>query len=164
MKIKKLFVFIPVFLVFAVTCFSEAEKIARVKTKENYLRASDRFYSQVKAKVLYDETLQIIEKKNEWLHVRYKDMDGWIHQSAVSESRKMTYKPVMLGSDIDPEAEKDNHEVALAGKGFTPDVEKKMGENDPALNYAQIDEIVNKETPPQKINKFMKDGGLKYPK
>lgn len=160
MKIKKLFMLMSVFLLFAVTCFGEAEKIARVKTKENYIRESDRFYSQIKAKVLYDETLQVIEKKNEWLHVRYKDVDGWIHQSAVSESRKMTYKPVMLGADIDPESDKENHEVALAGKGFTPDVERKMGENDPALNYAQIDEIVNRETSPQKVGKFMKEGGL----
>ncbi|WP_027359197.1 SH3 domain-containing protein [Desulforegula conservatrix] len=164
MNINKLFVLISVFLIFAVTCFGEAEKIARVKTKENYIRESDRFYSQIKAKVFYDETLQVIGKKNEWLNVRYKDTEGWIHQSAVSESRKMVYTPVMLGADIDPDAEKENHEVALAGKGFTPDVEKKMGENDPSLNYAQIDEIVNKETPLQKISKFMKEGGLKYPK
>lgn len=164
MNIKKLFVLIPVFLIFAVTCFGEAEKIARVKTKENYIRESDRFYSQIKAKVFYDETLRIIEKKNEWLHVRYKDTDGWIHQSAVSESRKMVYTPVMLGADIDPDAEKENHEVALAGKGFTPDVEKKMGENDPSLNYAQIDEIVNRGSAPDKVNDFMKKGGLKIPK
>ncbi len=49
MNIKKLFVLIPVFLIFAATCFGEAEKIARVKTKENYIRESDRFYSQIKA-------------------------------------------------------------------------------------------------------------------
>jgi len=164
MKKNIIFTVVCVVLLFAAISSGEAEKIARVKTKENYIRESDRFYSRIKARVLYDETLQVIDKKNEWLHVRYKDTDGWIHQSAVQESRKMAYKPVMLGSDIDPEAEKDNHEIALAGKGFTPDVEKKMGENDPALNYAQVDEIVNRETSPEKINSFMKEGGLKFPK
>ena len=151
-------------LAFSTTVFSDTEKIARIKTKENYIRESDRFYSPIKAKVLYDETMQIIERKNEWLHVKYGDVDGWIHQSAVSESRQMKYKPVVLGAEIDPEAENDNHEVALAGKGFTPDVEKKMGENDPTLNYAQIDEIEKRDIPHEKLDAFMKEGGLKIPR
>lgn len=161
---KKGLIILLAVLAFSTAVFSDTEKIARIKTKENYIRESDRFYSPIKAKVLYDETMQVIERKNDWLHVKYGDIDGWIHQSAVSESRQMKYKPVVLGAEIDPEAEKDNHEVALAGKGFTPDVEKKMGENDPALNYAQIDEIEKREIPQEKLDTFMKEGGLKIPR
>lgn len=161
---KILLILTSAFLLLGAAPIFAAEKTVKVKTKQNYIRESDRFYSQVKATVSYDESLQVIEEKNEWLHVRYKNIEGWIHGSAVAGAGKVKYRPVILGSDIDPEAGSETHEVALAGKGFTPEVEKKMGENDPGLNYALIDEITNRETPPQKLNDFIKDGGLKFPK
>lgn len=138
-----------------------AEKIAVVKTKENFIREFDRFYAPVKAKVKFEDQLQIIETKGDWLHVRFEGAEGWIHSSSVVSSRKMTYKPVMLGSEIDPEAEED--EVTLAGKGFNAQVEKKVGEKNPELSFAKVDDIVNYSVSPDEINQFIKDGGLKLP-
>lgn len=155
--------FIFLFLLFGAVSASGTDKTVRVRTKQGHIRESDRFYSQVKATAGYDEILQVLDKKNEWIRVKYKDLDGWIHSSSVSEKEKMKYTPVMLGSDIDPESGGDNHEVALAGKGFTPEVEKKMGENDPDLNYALVDEITQRETSADKLHDFVKEGRLKYP-
>lgn len=154
--------FILFFLLFGAVSAPGAEKTVRVRTKQGHIRESDRFYSRVKAIASYDEVLQVLEKKNEWIHVKFKDVDGWVHSSSVSEKEKMKYTPVMLGSEIDPESGGDNHEVALAGKGFTPEVEKKMGENDPDLNYALVDEITKRETSAEKLHDFVKEGRLKY--
>ncbi len=149
------------FLIFTLTA-SGAEKIAVVKTRENYIREFDRFYAPVKTKVQFEDQLQIVGTKNEWLLVRFRDVEGWIHSSAVVSSRKMAYKPVMLGSEIDPEAEDD--EVTLAGKGFNAQVEKKVGEKNPELDFARVDEIVNYDISPSEINSFIKNGGLNLPK
>lgn len=162
-KMKKKVFIIVILVFFALTgLLSAAEKIAVVKTKENFIREFDRFYAPVKVKVQFEDQLQILETKNDWLHVKFKDTDGWIHNTAVITSRKMTYKPVMLGAEIDPEAEED--EVTLAGKGFNAQVEKKVGEKNPELNFVKVDEVVNYEVSPADINSFIKDGGLTLPK
>lgn len=162
-KMKKKIFIIMILSFFALTgLLSAAEKIAVVKTKENFIREFDRFYAPVKAKVQFEDQLQVIETKNDWLHVKFKDTEGWIHGTAVITSRKMTYKPVMLGAEIDPEAEED--EVTLAGKGFNAQVEKKVGEKNPELNFVKVDEIVNYEVSPGEINSFIKDGGVTLPK
>lgn len=151
------------FLLSSVPVIHADEKTVSVKTRENYIRESGRFYSKVRAKVFFNEKLQIIDTRGEWVHVQYRDIDGWIHKSAVYEAKKMKYRPVMLDSEIDPSENDEKDEVALAGKGFTPEVEKKMGENDPGLNYALVDEIVSRDIPPEKLNRFIKEGGLKFP-
>lgn len=163
-KMRKLYFIIGFVLFFPVFSglVSASEKIAVVKTKENYIREFDRFYAPVKAKVQFEDQLQIIETKNDWLRVRFRDVEGWIHSSAVVSSRKMAYKPVMLGSEIDPEAEED--EVTLAGKGFNAQIEKKVGEKNPELNFAKVDEIANYDVSPAEINTFIKNGGLNLPK
>ena len=139
-----------------------AEKVAVVKTKENQIREFDRFYAPVKATVKFEDKLDVLESKGDWIKVKFGNVEGWIHNSAVVTTRKMTYKPVLLGAEIDPEAEED--EVTLAGKGFNAQIEKKVGEKNPELNFVKVDEIVNYEISPAEVNEFIKKGELNQPK
>lgn len=163
-KMKKtIFGICVIFLLFFVQTMAvyAAEKIAVVKTRENFIREFDRFYAPVKLKVKFEDKLKIIETKGDWLKVSFEGTEGWIHAAAVVATRQMAYKPVLLGAEIDPEAEED--EVTLAGKGFNAQVEQKVGEKNPALNFALVDDIVNYDVSMTDINKFIKDGELKQP-
>jgi hypothetical protein len=52
-------------------------------------------------------------------------------------------------------------EVALAGKGFTPEIEEKYGETHPEVNYATVDEIESFTVGEDSLRKFIQEGGLK---
>ena len=52
-------------------------------------------------------------------------------------------------------------EVALAGKGFNPEVEKSYGKAHPEMNYALVDEVERYSVDPNSLRSFIQRGGLK---
>ncbi len=52
-------------------------------------------------------------------------------------------------------------EVALAGKGFTPEVENSYRAKHPEMNFALVDRIESFRVAPAKLQAFIKEGDLK---
>jgi hypothetical protein len=52
-------------------------------------------------------------------------------------------------------------EVALAGKGFTPEVEAGYRQQHPEANYAQVDQVESFTVDEAKLQAFIKEGGLR---
>lgn len=129
--------------------------VYRVVTREAAVRKDMRFFAPVVARAPYGEQLQIGERKGDWLKVNYKGKAGWIHISAVKE-QKVRLSSLAGGRA----AESTRDEVALAGKGFTPEVEKAFQAKNPSMNFAAVDRIESYDVPDDELETFILRGKL----
>ena len=60
-----------------------------------------------------------------------------------------------------PVQQTSSDEVALAGKGFTPEVETGYRSKHPEMNFAQVDAIEGFKVDPATLQAFIKEGELK---
>ena len=60
-----------------------------------------------------------------------------------------------------PVKETSSDEVALAGKGFTPEVETGYRSKHPEMDFAQVDKIEGFKVDPAALQAFIKEGDLK---
>jgi len=131
---------------------------ARIITKENAVREDCRFFAPVRAKVQYNEAVEIISRDGDWLRVKYKGISGCIHKCAIEE-RRFTFS----GFDSQKTQSASGDEVALAGKGFNEQVEKSFIAKHPELNFHMINAIENYRVSEDDVKKFMINGGLNQP-
>lgn len=137
--------------------FAYAET-ARVITKENAVREECKFFSPVKAKVKYNDSIEIISKEGDWFRVKFKGVKGCIHKSAIEEK---TFRFTGLsGSQAHPAS---GDEVSLAGKGFNPQVESSYKSKHPELDFKTVDRIGEYKITEEGIKSFIKNGGLNLP-
>lgn len=60
-----------------------------------------------------------------------------------------------------PVKQTSSDEVALAGKGFTPEVETGYRSKHPEMDFAQVDKIETFKVDPATLQAFIKEGDLK---
>ncbi len=78
--------------------------------------------------------------------------------SAVQEQK---FRLSSLAGGQAEEASRD--EVALAGKGFTPEVEKAFREKNPQMRYDLVNQVESYKVDDQKLQAFIRAGNLKEP-
>jgi hypothetical protein len=88
-----------------------------------------------------------------------REQKGWIHKSSLT-SAKFNLRTIFVGTSS-PSATHD--EVALAGKGFTPEVEGGYKESHPEMNYALVDQIETYDVESDSLYDFIMRGGLRIP-
>ncbi len=145
-------------LVCAVSVTAHAQP-TKVITKENAVRESCRFYAPVKTKVFYNDVVDIISKEGDWFRVKYKGIEGCIHRSAVDE-KKVSLSGTLEGSRGRGTS---SDEVALAGKGFNPQVERSYKGKHPELDFGKVDRIERHKVPEKELWEFVRNGGLNLP-
>ncbi len=67
--------------------------------------------------------------------------------------------PGLLGGT--PVQQTKSDEVALAGKGFTPEVESGYRSKHPEMNFAEVDKVETFKVDPATMQTFIKEGDLK---
>jgi len=135
-----------------------AADTARIITKENAIREDCRFFAPVKAKVRYNDTVTILSRQGDWFRVGFRGVKGCLHKSAVAE------KKFSLGSIVStPAGSTSSEEVALAGKGFNPQVESSYKSRHPELDFRAVDAIERYGVPPEDLAEFIRKGGLNPP-
>ena len=60
-----------------------------------------------------------------------------------------------------PVQQTSSDEAALAGKGFTPEVETGYRSKHPEMDFAQVDKIESFKVDPATLQAFIKEGDLK---
>ena len=130
--------------------------VYRVVTREAAVRKDMRFFAPVVIRAPYGNQLQSIERRGDWLKVSYKGKQGWIHVSAVQE-QKVKLSTLAGGRA----AESTRDEVALAGKGFTPEVEKAFQAKNPAMNFSAVDRIESFGVTDDELQAFIRTGNLR---
>jgi hypothetical protein len=141
----------------AISTVSAAQTV-RVITKENAIRSSCRFFAPVVATVRYNDKLEVLSQEGDWLKVRFDGIEGCIHKTAV-EQQKVTLSDINLGGS----SSTTEDEVALAGKGFNPEVEEAYQDDNPELRFETVDRIEAFSLTEGQQIVFIEEGRLNLP-
>jgi hypothetical protein len=100
----------------------------------------------------------VLSRSGDWVQVNYQGKTGWLHKTAFPQATGMRMPGLLTGG---PVRETKSDEVALAGKGFTPEVESSYRTKHPEMNFAQVDKIESFKVAPAALQAFIKEGDLK---
>jgi uncharacterized protein YgiM (DUF1202 family) len=116
------------------------------------LKSSTGFFASTTGKVAYGNDVRVLAVNGKWVQVRTAaNVTGWIAGSSLTTKRISAQ-----GNTANASAQ----EIALAGKGFSPEVEseyKKSGEN---VNYDAVDAMEETDIPEEDLLTFIDDGRL----
>lgn len=134
-----------------------AGKMVKVKVQKSTIFQEPNFLSGTVVSVEYGDQLEMLDELKDWIHVKFEGRRGWIHKSSLTSS-KFNVGTIFVGASS-PSASHD--EVAIAGKGFTPEVEDGYKQSHPEMNYAMVDEIESYRVEDDSLRDFIKRGGLR---
>lgn len=127
-----------------------------IQVREGQLREQPSFLGRVVAGVEYGDRVTVQETRGPWKRVEAREAEGWIHESA------LTRKRIVLEAgdeDVGPAAARD--EIALAGRGFTEDVEREYRNQHQELNFSRVDRMEREGgLMVEEIVRFLREGGL----
>ncbi len=130
-----------------------------VSLSNQQLYSEPSFTSPPVAPVPQGAQVTLITRQGDWVQVDYQGKRGWLHKAAVGGGGpSVSGLPALLGGG--PVRQTTQDEVALAGKGFTPEVEASFRQKNPGLNYAQVDEVERFQVDPARLQAFLQEGGL----
>ncbi len=146
---------------FAVWAFSQtaSAKSLEVTQADQQIYKKPDFAAASLGSVPKGKTVRLLKEAGDWFHIDYKGKIGWMHRKAFAAG--WSFKPdlgkMLFGPEVKP-AQSD--EVALAGKGFTPEVENDFRKKNPTLSYAAVDRIESFDVDEKSLSAFVKEGGL----
>jgi hypothetical protein len=123
-----------------------------VVTKTAELKAAGALLAETLEVLEYGEPVTVLREKGKWLEVRWvkqPSVTGWMSLSALTTRR------IVSGGGASASAE----ELALAGKGFSAEVEKSY-QAEAALDYAGIDAMEAQVLSEQELYDFLTEGHL----
>ena len=128
-----------------------------VQVQDGKLRADPSFLGKILGSVAYGDSVTVIRQQEPWLFVstRTGQLTGWIHSSALTEK-----EIVLRAGDANVQKTASQREIALAGKGFNPQVENEYKKRNPNLDYDLIDRMERIIVSDEEIRQFMKAGKL----
>jgi hypothetical protein len=132
---------------------AQSVKTMSVQVKEGQLRKAPSFLAAIVARPSYGESVQVLEDKGDWKRVSLRGSQGWIHASA------LTTKLIVLqaGRAAVP-ASATGSEIALAGKGFSEEVEKQYRSQNRSVDYTWVDRMEKFKVSPEQMQAFLMDG------
>ncbi len=144
----------------ALSSVSFGAETATVITKENAIRESCRFFAPVRVTVHYGDSLEVVLQEGDWFQVEFRGVQGCIHKSAISKKSFSLSKLNPTGSQ---KQSTSGQEVALAGKGFNPQVEAEYRNKNPQLNFGEVNRIEGYKVPESNLRDFIRNGRLNLP-
>jgi len=133
---------------------AETLKVERANTQ---LYQSPSFGSTTLGTVPAGSEVAVMSRSGDWVQVNYEGKTGWLHKTAFPQASGMNLPGMLTGG---PVRETKSDEVALAGKGFTPEVEAGYRQKNPGLNYAMVDQVEQFQVDPTQLATFVREGGL----
>jgi len=140
-----------------VPVFATGKKMMSIQVKKGEIRSTPSFLGHIVARLSYGDRVYVREEKGPWVRVGLtgNSKEGWIHTSVLT-SKKIVLKPGT--SDVQTSASSD--ELALAGKGFSKQVETEFRSKNPTINYAWIDRMEKFVVSQKQVKQFLKEGEL----
>lgn len=127
-----------------------------VKVRSTKLRSAPKHWATGVSALKYGDTLTKLEESDGWVKVKSGGgASGYLHQSALSDR-----KVVLKSSSKFQEAGGDSSDVILAGKGFSPEVEKNYAAGNSELDFRSVDEMERLRVGEQDLASFISSGKL----
>jgi uncharacterized protein YgiM (DUF1202 family) len=136
-------------------------EVLKVTQPNQSLYPDPDFASTPVAPVPVGAALNVESQAGDWYKVEYQGQTGWINRQAFpapSTGSKFNLPGLLFGT---PVKQTSSDEVALAGKGFTPEVENSYRSKHPEMNFAQVDKVESYRVAPSTLQAFIKEGDLK---
>jgi len=154
MKISKGTVFAA--LVLTALCLGAAADGWVVKVQTTALRKTPQFYAPVIANLKAGEILTQVAESGAWLQVKTAaGLSGWVHKSAVEVPRYS-----LLASAGGTRTQATAAQAALAGKGFSKQVEDSYKAKNKGANFAGVDRMLQVKVTPAQVKEFLDQGKL----
>ena len=153
-KLLKIFVTACCFLILAGYAWSAAaQKTLSVQVKEGQMRSSPSFLGAIVATPSYGEHVVLIEDQGTWKKVTIHGVQGWMHTSALT-----TKNIVLTAGTANVQTSATGGEIALAGKGFSEEVEKQYKSQNKNVDFTWVDRMENCKVTPEEMQAFLKQG------
>ncbi len=103
--------------------------------------------------------VSVVSQSGDWYQVNFQGKTGWLPRQAfpAAKGAKFNLPSVLFGG---PVKETKSDEVALAGKGFTPEVESSYRQAHPEMKFAEVDQVEAFRVDGTKLQAFIREGGL----
>ena len=111
------------------------------------VRESTGFFSRETGRLSMGDEVVLLRETGRWSQIRAGNLTGWISSSVLSARRII---PSSSGASVT--------EVALAGKGFSPDIEIEYRSS--GLDYSFVDAMENYDIPMNELLDFINQGRL----
>ena len=133
-----------------------AAKEMSVQVRDGQLRNRASFLGAVTGTVAYGDRVTVNQTQAGWCEVSIAGKTGWIHESA------LTPKRVVLASGAGDARVQSvgSEEVALAGKGFSKEVEAEYKKQNQNVDYTWVDWMGKQKVPNEQLVQFLKQGEL----
>jgi hypothetical protein len=144
------------FVCFVMSGSAAPQKTMTVQVKEGQLRGTPSFLGTIVAKLSYGDKVEIIQDQENWKKVAVRGgAQGWIHTSS------LTTKTIALKAGAgNVQTSATGGEIALAGKGFSEEVEKQYKKLNSKLDYAWVDRMERFQVTPEQMQAFLKQGSI----
>lgn len=143
-------------LALALICFAAAADMVVVKIQTTQLRKSPQFFAPVVAALKAGDRLTKVSESGGWVQVKtVAGLTGWVHQSAVEVPR--TNLLAMAGGT---RTQATASEAALAGKGFSKQVEDGYKAKHAEVTFVWVDRMVQIKVSLAAVQEFLKVGKL----
>ncbi|MDD5475524.1 MAG: SH3 domain-containing protein [Syntrophales bacterium] len=128
-----------------------------VQVREGQIRATPSHLGSVVARAFYGDMVALLEERGDWRKVSLRDgkLQGWMHSTA------LTSKRIILSSgEADVKTSVVRGEIALAGKGFSEEIEDEYREANKDLDYTWVNRMEEAGTDPEQMRAFLAAGAL----
>ena len=132
-----------------------AAKEMSVQVRDGQLRNRASFLGTVVGTVAYGDRVTVNQTQAGWCEVSIAGKTGWIHESALTPK-----KVVLASGTTDARAGASGEEVALAGKGFSKEVEAEYKKQNKNVDYTWVDWMGRQTVPSEQLVEFLKQGDL----
>ncbi len=129
--------------------------VMSVQVREGELRNRASFLGAVVAVLPYGEQVQVQREQGPWRYVEWRDETGWIHQTALTRERI-----VWEAGDRDLSGAATQDELALAGRGFSAEVEGKFRRQYSEIDFRWVDYMGTLRKQPSELMAFLREGQL----
>jgi hypothetical protein len=128
--------------------FSQADGVRRyVDVHKAPLKESASFFSKELGSLSLGDTVTLVREGSKWTQVRAGVITGWVLSSSLSVRRIVSSGSNAVAT-----------EIALAGKGFSPELEMKYRES--GLDYSIVDMMENTHIDAEELFEFISEGRL----
>jgi Bacterial SH3 domain len=143
-----------------VPLYANTQETLSVQVKEGELRATPSFLGRIVARVAYGDRVNVVENRGAWKKVSPSGgrSQGWMHTSALT-----TKRIALKAGQTNVQTGATQNELALAGKGFSEEVEAAFRKGNKNLDYTWINRMENFKVSPEQMQNFLVQGNVVPP-
>ena len=148
MSMKRFLVLLVMMLCAGSVVFAQADRSARyVAVQAVVVKDSAGFFAKDLGNLSLGDTVRLINDEGKWSQIQAGTLTGWVASSSLSARRVVASNAAVTAS-----------EVAMAGKGFSPDMEMEYKKN--GLDYSMVDSMERITVPADDLLRFVTEGRL----